>query len=912
MIERVFLGWERCFAGRAAGWLLDWESELSQCLVVVPTAQSGRRLREELAMQAGALLAPTIVTPGALLRTPDATVAADWVERLAWIETLEGIDDWSPYQEVFPQPPDIGGGRAAGLAGEMVELRRRLQENGLTLVAAARRLAQSVEAGRWEALGRLETMVEQQLAAWGMRSRSRTLASGVQLPQGISAVVLAGVTDAPPVLERALEAWGVPVVVLIAAPASEAENFSQWGRPLDCWGERNLPWPTGEAGSVVLAADVRQEAAEALRLVAAAGTMPSELVVGAADAAGGSELAQAFTRAGWTAFHPAEAAGKHGLARWFKLWGQWLTEPLLATAAELLTLPESAALVRGSRAEKAMRLARLRDDWLARWPDDLRQRIETGSFRHADQRHSALEVLQCVEILERWRQRFSSEGFPTAMERMLERLESIGEECAAEARGIRDWLAEAGRLMQQVPREAAFWLELMADALPAPAAEPPVGRMIDVHGWLELLFQPGRHLVLCGMNEGKVPANHAGDPWLGESAACLLGLSGKRQRAARDAYLYQALLEGRRADGRVDVLCAKTGAEGDPLLPSRLLLAADRDALPERVKWLFRGIEPPEAGLRWHADWQWRPRAAEIPLRLPVTSLRDWLACPFRFYLKHGLGMQEPEPARVEWNARDFGNLAHEILERWGRDEQARELAEPTAIHEWLCADLERTLASRFGGRPPLAVSIQCEALRQRFAWLADVQAATHAAGWRVVEVEHKFELRHGEWTIVAKIDRIDRHAESGALRVIDYKTGRIGKVEAEHRTQVTRGTVLPEHLGGDGQQVVHECARNGKAVSCRWTNLQLPLYAAAVRERDGIIPQPCYFALGETQSDVALSEWQEFSAADLDAAVACAEWILGQIAAGVFWPPAEKPRHDDFAELAAGRKLSELCVARK
>ena len=50
------------------------------------------------------------------------------------------------------------------------------------------------------------------------------------------------------------------------------------------------------------------------------------------------------------------------------------------------------------------------------------------------------------------------------------------------------------------------------------------GRVIDVQGWLELFYEPGKHLVLCGMNEGMVPARNAGDPWLGEAAGKQLGL----------------------------------------------------------------------------------------------------------------------------------------------------------------------------------------------------------------------------------------------------------------------------------------------------------------------------------------------------------------------------------------------------
>jgi ATP-dependent helicase/nuclease subunit B len=908
MTERVFLGWDGPFLERAAAWLLARRDELPRWLVVVPTSQGGRRLREALAeMAGGALLSPKIATPGSLLATPDPAVAADWMERVAWLEALEGIEDWENYQELFPQPPEMEGDWAGGLASELTAVRRALQENGLTLADAARMLSKSVEAGRWEALARLENRMEQKLRAWGLQSRSRVLAKGVSLPPGINRVVLAGVTETPPLLEKALLAWYGPVTALIAAPENEAEEFSEIGRPLDCWKQRLMPWPDGAWGSVRLVADPRQEAAEALKAVVETQTPSNEVALGSTDTATGDELARIFTRAGWPAFHPAAQPVAGGLMRWMKPWSAWLREPLLSTVADLLAMPETAALVGGSREIKAARLSRLRNDWMIMRPDDLRLRMRTVDFRSDEQRAGAEEVLKAVETLERWRADFLRGDFPTTMEKLLETMASFTDETAEETALIGRWLADAAPVMRQARCDAAFWTDLMLDALPAPAPQPPDGRVIDVQGWMELLYEPGRHLVLCGMNEGKVPARDAGDPWLGEAAGRQLGLRGNAERAARDAFLYQAMLEARRDHGRVDVLCAKTGPGGESLLPSRLLLAAERDALPERVKFLFQGVEPPEAGMRWHADWEWQPRAVEISKRLSVTSFPAWLACPFRFYLKHALGMQAPEPGRVEWNARDFGTIAHDILERWGRDETARDLTDPAALHDWFSTALDQVIGEWFGGRVPLAVRVQTEALRQRLGWLAKVQATVRADGWQVIEVERKFEIEVGGFTIAGKIDRIDLHAESGALRVIDYKTGGVAGVESEHRKKITTNTALPAHLPADSP-VLHAVENSGKSIEHRWTNLQLPLYALALTQQRGALPMPCYFTLGATEQDVGLNEWSDFSENDLAAAEKCAEWIVSRISAGVFWPPAEKVRYDDFAPLASGRTLEEMC----
>ena len=469
-----------------------------------------------------------------------------------------------------------------------------------------------------------------------------------------------------------------------------------------------------------------------------------------------------------------------------------------------------------------------------------------------------------------------------------------------------EWLAAAMPVMQRVSRSAGFWIELMLSDLPARAETPPEGRVIDVQGWLELFHEPGRHLVLCGMNEGKIPARGGGEPWLGEASRTQLGLITDANRAARDAFLYRAMIEARRDGGRVDVICGKTGAGGESLLPSRLLLAADRDELPGRVKALFKEIEPPEAGLRWQADWQWAPRHAVPPLRLNVTSLGDYLKCPFRYYLKHVLRMCGSEPQRAEWDARDFGNVAHEVLERWGRDTEAREYEKTEAIHGWLSAELDRVVREWFGKRVPLAVRIQTEALRQRLEWLARRQAVTRVEGWEIVDVERKVEIPAGELTIIAKIDRVDRHRDSGRLRVLDYKTGKVDAVDKAHRKKLTTAATLPGHLSRDCPAVYGGIEKN-KPAEFLWHNLQLPLYAAGLYAQGGPLPTPCYFTVCPTQVDVDIHEWPDFEEADLASARACADWVADRIAAQVFWPPAERIKYDDYAALAAGRPFEEM-----
>ena len=899
--RRVFLDWGQPFLSALTEWLWPQRQKFPEMLVVVPTSQSGRRLREALA-ELGGCFSPKVITPGFFLHQEGA--APEVVELLGWIEVLEGIEDWEEYSAVFPVAPgqDEGAGWSMSLARSLLGVRRSLLEGGLMISAAAKRLAGTVEGERWRNLAELEKRVERLLEGWGMVSRSTELLRSKPHVEGVQHIVIAGVVDLPPMVEKMLEGVGVNISVLLSG--KEKNAFDSWGRPLLIWNERELPWPGMEA--VHLTADPHQQAEEALRLVAQGGHSSDEVALGAGDEESAQELESAFTRAGWSAFDPGKKKASP-LAGWLKAWRNYLAKAGAAEVIDLLGFEESGVLVSGKRAQRVVALSTARDRFLVRTRADVERAMgqvegelaqargdgeghrEERIRKQLDQLSLALETL---DLLEKRRRAFLSEGFHRGMERLLGVVDPDG------TSGVGEWLSETAEVVSWVDREAGFWVDLLRATLAPGAVESPDDRVLDVNGWVELFYEPGGHLVMCGMNEGIVPSHGDHDPWLPESARRILGIPCAEDRAARDAYLFASLVESRREKGRVDFLFSKSSLGGDVLSPSRLLLATQGDELARRVQEFFQDVEPPESGLAWTMDeaWRWKPREVEVPSKLNVTAFSDYLACPFRFYLKHLARMNEPDPERVEWNARDFGNVAHLVVERWARDECARDLGEAVKVEEWVFAELDRIVGERFGESPPLAVQIQCASLRQRLSWFAVAQAQEYAEGWRVVEVEKSFTLDLDGIQVRGQVDRIEEHRD-GRRRILDYKTtAEAKKVEGAHRKQVNARTNLPPHLEG----VDAVLTLNGKK---RWTNLQVALYSAALGDVDEI----GYFALGATEGDVGLRLWEGYEKSDEESALRCARWVVEQVKAGVFWPPASRVEYDDLEVLALGRTLDEV-----
>lgn len=901
MPQRIYLGYSAPFLGSLTTYLLQDPQSLTESLVIVPTSQSGRILRENLAAEAGALLAPTVTTPGALLHLEDSNIAPRWLEKIAWMDILENLKqrDWENYPGLFPTPPDLemlSSDWASALAAEIVLLRTTLEESLHNLFSASKFLKGTTEGDRWENLAQLETLMEKKLFSWGYQSRSQALRTDFQLPASFKKIVLAGITEMPACIIQAMENFAGEVVVLIPAPESEAEHFNQLGIPLATWAERNLP----ESAIAAIYADPTSQAQATLGAIANLGASSDEIALGSADDETGTALTHLLSQKSWSAFHPATKPPLSPLHRWLLAWKNWMNLPNSRNLAALLTFPESTALIDASRAETLLQLNQFRDRYPTIEPQDIVQRLASKQEK----------LRLSISSLIAQREAFLKQPFPDAIHQHLSAIETDPETSATTLNGISQFLEAASPLFSSLKRSHHFWLQTLLAELPANPAQPPSDRVIDIQGWLELLYEPGKHLIVCGMNETFVPSNPGGEPWLSENIRKSLSLSTTADRHARDSFLLHAMIRMRETDGSSHLFCGKNGTNGETRLPSRLLLQVPKKQLVSTVNNLFREIEPPEANLIWTRDLIWQTPSLDLPQTLSVTCLGDYLSCPFRFYLKHILKASQPEPDRREMNHRDFGSITHHILEIWGTDTEARKLSTASELQAYFEAEIQRTIRLHFGNHPPLAVRIQTHAIKQRLAWFAQQQAQNISEGWEIIDSERKISFPSNSFTIRGKIDRIDRHRETGQLRVIDYKTGKVDSTEAQHRKKITARTQLPPHIT-DPSPPIHQ-AHDGKTdAAYLWKNLQLPIYALAENiNSNGDIPLPCYVQLGATEKEINFQEWSSFSQADLESAQSCLDWITSSIAAKTFWPPAAKVQYDDYALLSQNTHLEEAFSA--
>jgi len=463
--------------------------------------------------------------------------------------------------------------------------------------------------------------------------------------------------------------------------------------------------------------------------------------------------------------------------------------------------------------------------------------------------------------------------------------------CLEIARALGSFTSAAEKLQPEVDGTTAVRL-VLAQAAGMRIADDPRSGQVEMLGWLELHHDPAPALVIAGFNDGAIPQAVLADAFLPDGLRSALGLLSNTRRYARDAYLLEAI---RRSRTHCTLVAGRAAADGEPLTPSRLLLAGKRSELPSRIlrlcdherarRWALPRGAPPASSIS-------RFKVPEPPLLPPpreamsVTEFGWYLRCPYRYYLKYIKRLRVVEDAGVELNAIQFGNMAHEVLQHFGEDPSIADSDSAEEIALYLDGALERSAAAAFGRKPLPAIRIQLARLRTRLHAFSRHQARHRADGWTIehcewelpeasfIQVPGEIQMR-----IKGKIDRIDRNSRTGAWMIVDYKTSESGK-----RPEAT-----------------HQASGARKRDSGRtWDDLQLPLYRhLAAQHGYGGDVKLAYMNLPKKPEDVAIhvARWTEF---DLEEAINVARGIVRDVRAGRFEMADDYPGHfqDDFSNI--------------
>jgi len=921
--EIVNLPWDRPILPVAVEWLLSDAPEgvldLSASWLLLPTRQAGRRLREALAWEmdqrGGALFPSMTTTPWHLVR-PSDDAAPELACLWYWNRVLEEVD-LRRFPSLFsqaPRNPDYTWRRE--MARTLHELRGTLAEGDLDFTAVADSEVCQEESARWQGLKNLEAAYRNLLdGQTDLHDAKRQAARSPVLPPGINRMVILGIPDLPTLIQRALEklvAEGVPVEVIVFGPEGGKELFDDWGRPKPvCWATRELPLDDGQLNTCL--DEVAQASETVSRLAPYNRNRPSHVAVGVVDTAVTPHLERALADADIPCFNPEGRLLRHApMLAFLKALQALLQQRSFSHADALLRLPDAWGWARGQVDELSPTrllkgLDEIRTNHLPVNLSDAAQLFFEG--KHIGNRRHARAVLRQLEgALDRIEKTPLSGGLVEFLqEAFTDRTFTEGrEEDAADLESARLFMARLAEwesvLGDQERPPASEALTLLLELVERESIFPERHQeAVDIQGWLELAWEDAPHLIVAGANEGHLPESIHGDRFLPEKLRERLGLRTNGDRFARDAWLLELLLRTRANEGRVDILVGRQCANGDPLKPSRLLFGCIDRELPRRVERLFDKLSPGPQPPAWKPAWELKPGLIEPVEKLSATSMASYLACPYRFYLRHVLRMELPNLEQRELDARGFGSLMHNVLDAFGRDEEARQLKDPGAIHATLVMLLDQQMEQNFGKHPPLPLLVQQGIARQRLHHAARQQANERTDGWEIIGSERQFNEELDGIPVNGRIDRIERNADTGAVRVLDYKTSNTAKQPASQHWRKYREERDAETVPDYARFEIDDKAY-------RWTNLQLPLYAWALETEYGSDLTLGYFNLPAVGADTGVAPLDPFDREVLEAALICARGVVKDVQSGVFWPPRPKVDYDEFEGILFG--LPELTAA--
>jgi len=539
----------------------------------------------------------------------------------------------------------------------------------------------------------------------------------------------------------------------------------------------------------------------------------------------------------------------------------WLAPLLVSTP-----LTDGAPAVKSSRGESAVRHP------LANWSRAILACLDAIYPPQTENENDALEATSASSAVELSRTTMALD----ATRRLLARFHSLNPHL-------------------DVPVSGSGAVEMLAARLgELRVSERAKPEEVEILGWLDLALDDAPAMVIVGLNHPFVPEAVTSDPFLPGSMRTRLRMSDNQRRYARDVYSLQVILSSRAA---IRLIVGKTSADGSPTPPSRLLAAAAPVDTARRIRNLF---DVPRADVHVQHRWDAGPSETQLPIpHLPmadpltagdrvttmsVTAFAAYLACPYRFYLRHILKLRPLEDASSELAANQFGDLIHGALESFG-ESKAKDETHCDKIEAAMVACLHDYARRHYGEACSMAVKLQVIQAERRLKIVAQRQAERIADGWYIRKSEASVSEQQTTESDAASVwvdgkpmglrgrfDRIDYHPQTDRWAILDYKTH-------GHPPE-------QKHLKKQGDEY-------------HWVDLQLPLYRLMIPflriDADPADVQLGYFNISEKDEETKIN-LANFDAAQLEQAEQLIHDCIRNIWAGKFEPTEERVLYDDYS----------------
>lgn len=844
---------------------------LAHIVVVVPTAQSGRRLRLALARRAaangwGGILPPHVAMVSTLLASEEPNVATEAEEIVTLAEVLSAIN-LSDFPVLFPRAPEECGMRwALDAAENLLAIPQVLGEGALF----AHEVKCDAESDRWRDIAKLESVFFGALKRKGLVSRlcaRRAVVDAGCRIEGIKEIVLPGHVDVQHALVRYLNNSSQKITVLVHANEDEGSNFDEWGRPIVHFAAPIRPVDVFPAPTAIVESD---NIAGYFRSIDTSDVLPGLVVC---DSEMYPELEGAFqnrfAESELVLRNPSqESVAKSSLGR---------------LLAGIIALSETSEYQTFSSLLRSGDVSR----WLATEFNTCQARIATfiGALDSVQNGHlprTIDETLNAIRADLVAARRDSERDALTGLLKVAELVKAeLGDAFAFLRKifaglkldehnpGDRELVAAAERIRElrdeiETDSIPIRWRALLFAKLLKRASyilEPLAPNILVANGWLEMPWCDENELVIAGFNEGCVPESVVGHPYIPDSLRTALGLVTNEKRAIRDSFILAEVLRCR-GEGCVRIHMHQIASDKNVMKPSRILFNGVSDTdLPGLARRLYAVTKGHEGSSSKALPKAWRLRLPIPPKErterktISPTRLDQYKRCPFNFYLQEVFGEPSDDKAQ-ELNELTFGTLCHEVLDRFAKD-GPKDSTDSKEIADWLEQEM-RIVLGAYGTSLPAIIELQGEAAIARLRNFAPVQAERRKSGWRIIAAEQSLECRikSSNTLLRGKVDRIDENEHTGQLAIIDYKTWEAPKDDSK--------------------------------------SLQLPIYRAMVQcngkfSAKAADAKALYCVLARRAEDTMFDEAHVFDSARQSESEDEVVEILEKIAFGIFYPATKE-----------------------
>lgn len=629
---RTFIGWEKPAIELICKELFKLSEknprQFRQATVVVPTAESGRHLREYMAEQAGRpILMPRICLAGQLIPANANHTASEIQTLCAWLQILGSA---MPNQSVSWH---------LDVAEQMQRVRKQLTQEAKLPEWEENTALRFVkeyfpeeenkwketleyEKERWNNLNTLFSGVDATLEQWGYQPAEKSQTAELEHPQKRGLIIIACVPELSPLnrlyLQRLQDTGAAEVQIWVNAPATEAPRFDAFGQPLphiesgpfarQGWSECGIDIPrlphTYETAPAVQESDVIhpmgsvQEYGRKVRELAG-GLNSSDVVLASCDSALSPALVSAF-QPEWPLSMPE---GRSLLATEVGRLPMQLRDVCAYMASDSseirYSIEDFLALLRNHAWQQCLGstqnlhafnvfLKELCTKHLPNSADHVlymaKRRLEQAEHNEKSTPHHIQSLQHHISFIEtsiRFIRNCSEHAlFPECMEK----LEGLLQRCITSPllkQGVEllvMLLKEVSALVKDeriacTPQAA---LELWSHAVQKRAAGILEGaterhEAINLKGWKELSYTSAPHIIIAGMHDNCLPERMPADSYLPHAYRAFMGLTNNNTRLARDSFLLTALLHSR-PSGNIHFVLSACTTDGTPQAPSSLLL----------------------------------------------------------------------------------------------------------------------------------------------------------------------------------------------------------------------------------------------------------------------------------------------------------------------------------------------------